>query len=733
MVKEETEISLDLSKIVKVAKYKTAICLLILLFIFYLTLSVRLITVNQPYLLAADPHYWYRATKFIVNGEIPEYDPLRLWPNPPKFNPGLFPYLAAYSYIITKFLVDIEFYRFLFWFPAIIASLSVFPAFWIGRELHSNIAGLFAAFFIGLTPTILSRTMAGFFDTDCTNILFSLLTIAFFLAAYNRVDEKNFKKPLPIILSILSGLSLAVFALIWGGFAYIPWLFLGLLFFHFIYKISLAQGINFKEKLKNGFVFFKSHLIVYIVVFSTFIVFTYPIKGFALINSIISVATFFQTAKAEGGIFPNVWVSISEEMSASFGEVIARVGFYNFYLGILGLVALFFLFLLNFKKKSIYPESFIFMTLWVLPTLYGSIWAVRFAMLLSLPISICAGIALGSLFDLSIYLFKKARSELVKKFAAGLLIILVLASIHMVHAFYSLSYNSVKGYGTGISKNWENAMEWLKNNTPECTVVATYWDPGYWIAALSERKVIFDGGSQNSLKYTKLEDLNGLDCVEDRHGYIKEINGTKYCITSRIQDMAGVLYTSNETWAAKVLETYMGNCSELYELVSHDLIGKSHWWTYFSNWDPEKGKGKAYDYIVVQLYKQKKLLLENGTALIYGPFVLKIVNKNNSQEITPLLLQNGKYYKIKNLVLPINNTTKLTYPNASIPGTLWIDPSFRIAIYMPEQTENSLFTRMFFYNGAGLKYFEPAYLNPEVKLFRFKVEEFRKDLKEGKI
>ena len=99
-----------------------------------------------------------------------------------------------------------------------------------------------------------------------------------------------------------------------------------------------------------------------------------------------------------------------------------------------------------------------------------------------------------------------------------------------------------------------------------------------------------------------------------------------------------------------------------------------------------------------------------------------------------MLFQQGRYYTIKNLVLTINNTpTKLTYSNATVPGTFWVDPSFRAAIYMPEQTENSLFTRMFFYNGAGLKYFEPAYINPEVKLFRFKVEEFRKDLEEGKI
>jgi len=146
---KELEISLELSKIVKLLyKHKGIISILILLFIFYLSLSVRLITVNQPYLLAADPHYWYRMTKFIVEGEMPEYDTLRLWPNPAKFNPGLFPYLAAYSYLLAKFFVNIEFYRFLFWFPAIVASLSVFPAFWIGRELHSEIAGLFASFFI---------------------------------------------------------------------------------------------------------------------------------------------------------------------------------------------------------------------------------------------------------------------------------------------------------------------------------------------------------------------------------------------------------------------------------------------------------------------------------------------------------------------------------------------------------------------------------------------------------
>ncbi len=97
-------------------------------------------------------------------------------------------------------------------------------------------------------------------------------------------------------------------------------------------------------------------------------------------------------------------------------------------------------------------------------------------------------------------------------------------------------------------------MNWLKNNSPECTVITTYWDPGYWIAALSERKVIYDGGSQGSIRHTPIDELNGLDCVLDRGGYIEEEDGKEYCVTSRMQDMAGVLYTSNETKAKYLVD-----------------------------------------------------------------------------------------------------------------------------------------------------------------------------------
>ena len=48
------------------------------------------------------------------------------------------------------------------------------------------------------------------------------------------------------------------------------------------------------------------------------------------------------------------------------------------------------------------------------------------------------------------------------------------------------------------SNDWLDALEWIKLNTPENSVVASWWDYGYWIQTLSERATLAD----NSTIYT---------------------------------------------------------------------------------------------------------------------------------------------------------------------------------------------------------------------------------------
>jgi len=52
--------------------------------------------------------------------------------------------------------------------------------------------------------------------------------------------------------------------------------------------------------------------------------------------------------------------------------------------------------------------------------------------------------------------------------------------------------------------DWPDAMEWLKNNTPEDAVVASWWDYGYWITTLGERKTLADNATLSTIRIQEI-------------------------------------------------------------------------------------------------------------------------------------------------------------------------------------------------------------------------------------
>tara|TARA_B100001540_G_C15741432_1_gene612447 strand:+ start:145 stop:1368 length:1224 start_codon:yes stop_codon:yes gene_type:complete len=45
------------------------------------------------------------------------------------------------------------------------------------------------------------------------------------------------------------------------------------------------------------------------------------------------------------------------------------------------------------------------------------------------------------------------------------------------------------------SNDWKDATLWLKQNTPEDAIIASWWDYGYWITTLSERTTLVDNAT----------------------------------------------------------------------------------------------------------------------------------------------------------------------------------------------------------------------------------------------
>jgi hypothetical protein len=59
-------------------------------------------------------------------------------------------------------------------------------------------------------------------------------------------------------------------------------------------------------------------------------------------------------------------------------------------------------------------------------------------------------------------------------------------------------YDTINGQAryTGVSANpqWQNAMNWVRGNTPQDSLFVHWWDYGYWVQYLGERPTVTDGG-----------------------------------------------------------------------------------------------------------------------------------------------------------------------------------------------------------------------------------------------
>lgn len=319
--------------------------------------------------------------------------------------------------------------------------------------------------------------------------------------------------------------------------------------------------------------------------------------------------------------------------------------------------------------------------------------------------------------------------------------ILLVVAAFIMHAFYfQPAVGLSRGQGTVLSDNWFASLNWIKENTAECAVVATYWDPGHFITGIGERAVVFDGASQNSLRTIAvegeltLEEIQKTAVTDDFTVATKEKGGKIFTevTTARIQDIATTFYTDNETMAMEILKKYRKEgCDEMYFIASSDLVSKSFWWTYFSTWNPVD-LGCATPMTTFQLTQSRPSLTGGVTSTYVGGIPngcntqagATIVITSENETTRAFLLQNNQLVPIKNLFYFTQNNALLRTEPEGLDGLVWLPPHGQFLIYVPEQIKDSMFTHMFLFNGQGLENFELVNdWGGEVKLFRVKFDD----------
>lgn len=91
-------------------------------------------------------------------------------------------------------------------------------------------------------------------------------------------------------------------------------------------------------------------------------------------------------------------------------------------------------------------------------------------------------------------LYFRQKDNLFKILVLSLLILgLFVGGISLLNSYEGVSQQA-QYTGPSANQQWQNAMSWTRENTPEGSVFSHWWDYGYWVQYLGERPTIADGG-----------------------------------------------------------------------------------------------------------------------------------------------------------------------------------------------------------------------------------------------
>jgi len=500
-----------------------------------------------------DPYFNFRATEYIVeNGLIAYFD----WHDDLSWHPigrDISATSQVMLHITTASMYQIfggssSLYDFTIIFPVVIGSLTTIIIFALVRVIGGTSAGLFSSLFFAISLPIIIRGNLGWFKSEPLGLFFGLLGTYLFLSAIRSDNKKH------ALMKLVGGGVVLAFGLAsWGGiqFFIIPLgiFFLALPFVRkdhqfliwaipvftftllittlgferpggsfvfglggfaligpsaFLIACIIIQKISKEEKkLRNGLYFLVGTIIsgivlIYVNTSSAFL----GRPSFRYLNAI------------------NPFLTTTNPLVDSVAEHATTTTAQSFlFLSILMIFGGIGVWLLLRNKTNqdtsslkIQNDMIIFALIIGLIGVYVSSAFVRLEVFASISVIILSSIGLAILTNKFFTssnqsqkkLFKPTRAITKISFVAIIVILLMLPTILPANGNWintgSATLTILNG-GTsfGVSTNdWLDALEWIKTNTPKDSVIASWWDYGYWISTMSERKTLADNSTMDS-------------------------------------------------------------------------------------------------------------------------------------------------------------------------------------------------------------------------------------------
>ena len=409
------------------------------------------------------------------------------------------------------------------------------------------------------------------------------------------------------------------------------------------------------------------------------------------------------------------------------------------------------------KYLGFQEETIGLLFIWFICMFYACSKGVRFTIFLLIPL----GVSLGWLLTETLHFYKK--NLLITQVLRLLLIAFVLSSTYQASQI-------AKGIFPGMNNTWHNVLIKIRDNTPKNAILNSWWDYGDWIKTVAQRRVILDAQDQNIPQTYWMANVLITKNEEEAMAILRMLNngGNKAfeIIARNLHDplaslvlLKKVLLVDKEK-AKNILSEYLSQAdqeaalelifgkppSKAYFLVAYPMQQIMPSISFLGNWDfikaylssalDKKDNGESVDYIEKSgVNKEQIKKLSKELALIHredlsGWASDKLSFKSDllkSQEKDGIVLfDNGLVYlpKEKSVYLYINNFYKrpkslfifeqgilkeTVYPDGALGFSALIFKIEQVyyALMLDRELARSIFVRLYFLNGAGLKYFKP--------------------------
>jgi len=426
-----------------------------------------------------------------------------------------------------------------------------------------------------------------------------------------------------------------------------------------------------------------------------------------------------------------------------------------------GLACVLLLFLRHLRSKKLATFEYEFSSIiliWFMAMSFACLKGIRFTVFILVPLGIALGWILNEAYEYFI-----ARNRRLKIFV---LLISFLLCIEIVQNAYSRAERMFPA----MEDSTYRMLMTLKEKTPSDAVINSWWDFGDWFKVIAERKVIFDGQSQNVpqaywmamvlLSGNETEAINILRMLNNGGNLAFEITNShlndpleSVLLLKRVVSMEkeeAALELSKflpKVSVAKVSSLIFDKPPAAYFVVDNEMWSKMSSISFLGNWDfikaylafnVNKEKTQVRDYlekispakrIPDGLYQEAKLI--NGSEFerwvsrrlkFYGD-----LNKGK-KENEIVLFENGLVYdckekkaflyfpEIKKYKIPRSmfifdsgKLNEISLPDCNLDFSVLIikNQNDYLEILLDPELGKSLFVRLYFLNGYGLKHFKP--------------------------